>query len=96
MPLSYRNQSIDLQSNRWTGFYMITASVMKELNADFFENFVCKNFNYCLKKGEFPCVLKHPDVIPVHKKEVKSDKAIYRSSSILPNLYKIYEKIMYK
>ena len=31
-PLSYRNQSIDLQSkaNQWTGFYMITASVMNE------------------------------------------------------------------
>ena len=32
-PLSYRNQSIDLicRTNQWTGFYMITASVMKEL-----------------------------------------------------------------
>ena len=33
-PLSYRNQSIDLfcKSNQWTGFYMITALVMKDLN----------------------------------------------------------------
>ena len=43
-PLSYRNQSIDLQrANQWTGFYMITASVMKELNFDqwktFFKNY---------------------------------------------------------
>ena len=30
-PLSYRNQSIDLRANQWTGFYIITASVMKEL-----------------------------------------------------------------
>ena len=32
-PLLYRNQSIDLQSkaNQWTGFYMITVSVMKVL-----------------------------------------------------------------
>ena len=36
-PLSYRNQSIDLRSplicgaNQWTGFYMITASVLKGL-----------------------------------------------------------------
>ena len=34
-----------------------------KLNADFFENFICKNFNYCLKKGEFRCVLKHADVL---------------------------------
>ena len=39
-----------------------------KLNADFFENFLCKNFNYCLKKGEFPCVLKHAVVVPVHKR----------------------------
>ena len=30
-PLSYRNQSIDCSANQWTGFYMITAAVMKEL-----------------------------------------------------------------
>ena len=67
-----------------------------KLNADFFGNFICKNFNYCLKKGEFPCVLKHADVIPVHKKEIKSDKVNYRPVSILPNLSKIYEKLMYE
>ena len=30
-PLSYRNQSLDLQSKSMAGFHMITASVMKEL-----------------------------------------------------------------
>ena len=48
------------------------------------------------KKVEFPCVIKHADVVPVHKKEIKSDKANYRPVSILPNLSKIYEKIMYQ
>ena len=42
-----------------------------KLNADFFGNFLHKNFNYCLKKGEFPYVLKHADVMPVHTKEKK-------------------------
>ena len=32
-----------------------------KLNADFLGNFIYKNFNYCLKKGEFPCVLKYAD-----------------------------------
>ena len=67
-----------------------------KLNADIFGNFLCKNFNYCLKKGEFPCVLKHADVILVHKKEIKSDKVNYRPVSILPNLSKMYEKLMYQ
>ena len=67
-----------------------------KLNADIFGNFIAKNVNYSLKKGEFPCVLQHADVIPVHKKEIKSDKVNYRPVSILPNLSKIYEKLMYE
>ena len=31
-PISYKNQSIDLQSIDWFGFYMISASVVKELS----------------------------------------------------------------
>ena len=31
--LSYRNQSNDLRSKSWTGFYMITASVLKGLTS---------------------------------------------------------------
>ena len=62
----------------------------------FFGNYICKYFNYCLEKGEFPCILKYADVVPVHKKEIKSDKANYRQVSILPNLSKIYEKLMYQ
>ena len=30
--LSYKNQSIDLLCNQWTGFYMIGTSIIKELN----------------------------------------------------------------
>ena len=46
-------------------------------------------------KGEFPCVLKDA-VVPVQKKEIKSDKVNYRPVSILPNLSKIYEKLIYQ
>ena len=35
-------------------------------------------------------------VIPVHKKEIKSDKVNYRPVSILPSLSKTYEKLMYQ
>ena len=33
--------------------------------------------------------------MPVHKKKDKSDKTNYRPVSILPNISKIYEKIIY-
>ena len=61
-----------------------------KLNAGIFGYFICKNFNYCLKKAESPYVLKHADDITVHKKEIK------RPVSILPNLSKIYEKLVYQ
>ena len=67
-----------------------------KLNAGLFGNFICKNFKYCLKKGEFPCVLKHADVISVHEREMKSDKVNCRLVRILPNLSEIYEKLMYQ
>ena len=50
---------------------------------------------HCFEKGEFSCVSKHADVASVPKKRIKSDKANYRPFNILPNLYKIYRKLMY-
>ena len=49
-----------------------------------------------VKKGEFPYVLKHADVISVHQREMKSDKVNCRLVRILPNSSKIYEKLMYQ
>ena len=67
-----------------------------KLNADLFANFLFRNFNYYLEKYEFPCVLKHADVVPVQKKKEKNDRANCRSVSIFLNLSKIYEKLLYQ
>ena len=39
--------------------------------------------------------MKYADVIPIHKKDDKTDKENYRPISILPNLSKVYERLMY-
>ena len=39
-----------------------------KLNADTFANYIFKNCNYSLENGKFSCVLKHADVVSVHKK----------------------------
>ena len=44
-----------------------------------------------LKKDEFPCEFKHADVVPVHKKNEKNDKANYKSVIYEKN----YEKLTY-
>ena len=66
-----------------------------KMNSDIFANFICLHFNYCIDIGEFPQEFKNADIIPVHKKKEKSDKTNYRPVSILPNLSKIYEKLIY-
>ena len=39
--------------------------------------------------------MKYADVTPIHKKDDKTDKTSYRPISILPNLSKVYERLMY-
>ena len=53
------------------------------------------NFNHCIDEGKFPYELKHPDVIPLHKKKDKCIKENYRPVSILTNISKVYEKLLY-
>ena len=66
-----------------------------KMNSDIFANFICLHFNYCIDTGEFPQEFNNADIIPVHKTKEKSDKTNYRPVSILPNLSKIYEKLIY-
>ena len=39
--------------------------------------------------------MKYADEIRIHEKDDKTDKEIYRPISILPNLSKAYERLMY-
>ena len=46
--------------------------------------------------GVFPSVLKTAKVVPVFKKDSKLDYRNYRAISLLSNIEKILEKLMYK
>ena len=39
--------------------------------------------------------MKYAEVTPIHKKDDKTDKENYCPISILPNLSKVYERVMY-
>ena len=52
--------------------------------------------NNCLKKGVFPDDLKLADIAPVSKKEDILDKGNYLPVNILPDLSKVFERILYK
>ena len=52
-------------------------------------------FTNCLRRGIFPQIWKHANVVPVHKKNEKNVKANYRPISLLPVFGKILEKLVY-
>ena len=51
--------------------------------------------NLSLKQGLFPSLNKEADVCPIHKKDEKSRCENYRPISLLPNISKIFERVMY-
>ena len=58
-------------------------------------NYLLENFNNCLKKGTFPNDFKSAVVHATHKKDCKTEMVNYRSISVLPNLSKIHEQLLY-
>ena len=55
-----------------------------------------KLFNFSLSSGKFPDQWKQAHVTPVHKKNDRQDKNNYRPISLLPNLGKILERLVFK
>ena len=72
----------------------IPIKIVKE-NVDIISHFPYHNFNNSLSCSTFPTAMKYADVTPIHKKDDKTDKTNYRPISILPNLSKVYERLMY-
>ena len=72
----------------------IPIKIVKE-NVDIISHFLYHNFNTSLSCSTFPTAMKYADVTPIHKKDDKTDKTNYCPISILPNLSKVYERLMY-
>ena len=52
-------------------------------------------FNLCIEKTIWPDALKTAEVIPIHKSKEKHIATNYRPISLISNLAKILEKIIY-
>ena len=85
------NQNI----NKATQNTDIPTKIIKE-NSDIFGDFIFSNFNCCINTSSYPSLLKRAYITPVHKKDSKSEKNNYRPVSILSNISKVYERIMFK
>ena len=54
---------------------------------------LCQNINYSFMTSCFPEELKTTDVIPIFKKDSKTDPKNYRPILLLPLVSRIFEKI---
>ncbi len=72
----------------------IPIKIIKE-NIDIFTHKLHNDFNHAIDYGKFPSNLKNADVTPAHKKGDRTDKSNYRPISILPNISKVFERLLY-
>ena len=74
----------------------IPTKILKE-NADTFSDFLFAYYNASVvNSSKFPSTLTLADIIPVFKKGDKEYKNNYRPVSILPNMSKIFERIIFR
>ena len=72
----------------------IPVRIIKE-NIDIFSYFMYHYFNNSLSCSTFITSMRYAEVTPTHQKDDQTDKENYRPISILPNLSKVYERLMY-
>ena len=83
-----------LNSNKSVGPNSILTSILKLLKNDISTQ-LTNILNMPFATGVCPTILKVAKVIPVHKKDSKLDFSIYRPISLLFNIEKILERLMY-
>ena len=60
------------------------------------DEYIAIAFNKCILEKTYPTCFKVAKVIPLHKKDDKSDPANYRPISLLSSLGKLFEKLLHK
>ena len=64
-------------------------------NLDFFSPFILGYVNKSISSTTFPSILKLADITPVYKKDLRYEKSNCRPISVLPNISKIFENVLY-
>ena len=91
----YKREILNLDPTRASQTNDIPIKIIKE-NADIICDVNYNDFNTIFRdKGTFPDSLKTANITHVFKKDSRTGKTNYRPVSVLPNLSKIYERLIY-
>ena len=85
----------NLQPDKATGPDEISARILKECSAELARP-LCQLFELCFSHGVFPSQWKTASVIPIHKRDSKSNPSMYRPISLLCIISKIMEAVVQK
>ena len=83
-----------LKIGKASGPNSIPSAVLKDLKNEI-SVILCKLFNLSFSSGVFPNVLKISSVLPLFKKGSKLSCGNYRPISLISNISKLLEKLMY-
>ena len=88
------NIIFSLNQNKSDGPNIIPIKILKLLNKDIPDQLAIL-FNQSFSSGIFPSILKTSKIIPIYKKGSKLECSNYRRISLLSNIDKILERLMY-
>ena len=88
------NIIFSLNQNKSDGPNSIPIKILKLLNKDISDQLAIL-FNQSFSSGIFPSILKTSKIIPIYKKGSKLECSNYRPISLLYNIDKILERLMY-
>ena len=83
-----------LNQNKSDGPNSIPIKILKLLNKDISDQLAIL-FNQSFSSGIFPSILKTSNIIPIYKKGSKLECSNYRPISLLSNIDKILERLVY-
>ena len=83
-----------LNTNKASHSSDIPTKILKQ-NVDFFSPFILGYVNKSISLSALPSILKLADIIPVYKKDYRYEKSNYQPISVLPNLFKILQNVLY-
>jgi hypothetical protein len=94
-PSEIESEILSIPNKKAYGLYSYPTKILKCSS-----NVISKPFsdilNISIENGVYPSILKHAKVIPIFKSGDETEKGNYRPISLLSNLNRIFEKVMYK